>query len=64
MHGGPVTFSVESTVDEVLADLGEHAEDYSDRDVQYLYVTDRKRKLVGVLRLRDLVLSRRAKPGQ
>lgn len=62
MRGGAVTFPVEATVGEVLGDLGEHAEDYSDRDVQYLYVIDSRRRLVGVLRLRDLVLSRRAKP--
>jgi magnesium transporter len=62
MHEDAVTFSVESTVGEVLADLGEHAEDYSDRDVQYLYVIDGGGLLLGVLRLRDLVLSRRVKP--
>jgi magnesium transporter len=61
MRGGAVTFPVASTVGEVLADLGEHAEDYSDRDVQYLYVVDEAGKLVGVLRLRDLVLSLRSK---
>ncbi|MFC7337249.1 magnesium transporter [Haloferula chungangensis] len=62
MHGGAVTFPVAATVGEVLADLGEHAEDYSDRDVQYLYVVEKDERLVGVLRLRDLVLSVRAKP--
>lgn len=62
MRGGAVTFPVAATVAEVLADLGEHAEDYSDRDVQYLYVVDEAGKLVGVLRLRDLVLSPRSKP--
>ena len=59
MRGGPVTFQQASTVGEVIADLGEHAEDYSDRDVQYLYVIDEKEVLKGVLRLRDLVLSPR-----
>ncbi len=62
MRGHPVTFRAKSTVGEVLQDLGEHAEDYSDRDVQYLYVIDRKAVLVGVLRLRDLVLSVRHIP--
>ena len=61
MRGGAVTFPIAATVGEVLADLGEHAEDYSDRDVQYLYVVDEAGKLVGVLRLRDLVLSLRSK---
>lgn len=62
MRGNPVTFRDTSTVGEVLQDLGEHAEDYSDRDVQYLYVLDGNEVLVGVLRLRDLVLSRRQIP--
>ncbi len=59
MRGHPVTFRDTASVGEVLGNLGEHAEDYSDRDVQYLYVVDRKSVLVGVLRLRDLVLSLR-----
>ncbi len=59
LKGNPVTFQDTSSVGEVLSDLGEHAEDYSDRDVQYLYVLDASSILVGVLRLRDLVLSRR-----
>ncbi len=59
MRGHPVTFRDTVSVGEVLGNLGEHAEDYSDRDVQYLYVVDRKSVLVGVLRLRDLVLSLR-----
>ncbi|MFK7851047.1 MAG: magnesium transporter [Akkermansiaceae bacterium] len=62
MRGSPVTFGADSSVGEVLQDLGEHAEDYSDRDVQYLYVVDQASKLVGVLRLRDLVLSLRHIP--
>ena len=62
MRGGPVTFQQTSTVSEVIADLGEHAEDYSDRDVQYLYVLDQRGVLKGVLRLRDLLLSARNAP--
>ncbi|QTN31704.1 magnesium transporter [Akkermansiaceae bacterium] len=59
MRGRPVTFRESCSVGEVLQDLGEHAEDYSDRDVQYLYVVDAGGVLIGVLRLRDLVLSLR-----
>jgi magnesium transporter len=62
MRGCPVTFLDSSTVGEVLHDLGVHAEDYSDRDVQYLYVVDAEKVVVGVLRLRDLVLSLRHIP--
>jgi magnesium transporter len=46
------------TVGDVLDDLRNHAQQYRRFDVQYAYVIDRDRKLVGVLRLRDLLLSR------
>jgi len=62
MCGAPVWFQDSARVGEVLANLEEHAEDYSDRDVQYLYVTGAGERLVGVLRLRDLVLSKRDIP--
>lgn len=55
-------FSEDSTVGDVLHELGEHAELYGDMDVQYVYVTDGGGILRGVLRLRDLVLTRRARP--
>lgn len=50
----------EATVDDVLAELGENAEQYADLDVQYVYVVGGKKQLRGVLRLRDLVLTRRS----
>lgn len=59
MRGRPVTFSQETTVAEILADLHEHADDYSDRDIQYLYVVDSDQKLVGVLQLRNLLWAAR-----
>lgn len=43
---------------DVLDDLREHAEQYSQYDVQYAYVVKQSGRLVGVLRLRDLLLSR------
>lgn len=55
-------FSETSTVGDVLNELGEHAELYGDMDVQYVYVTDTSGNLRGVLRLRDLVLTRRLRP--
>ncbi len=48
------------TVRQVIEDLGEHAEEYADYDIQYAYVVDDLGGLVGVLRMRDLLLSRRA----
>lgn len=45
------------TVGDVLNDLHANAETYSDYGVQYAYVSSEQGRLVGVLRLRDLVLS-------
>ena len=44
-------------VKDVLADMRAHAEEYASYDVQYAYITSRTERLVGVLRLRDLLLS-------
>ncbi len=52
-------FNDQLTVDEVLSKLGEDAEEYSDLDVQYVYIVDEQHVLQGVLRLRDLVLTPR-----
>ncbi len=52
-------FHEESTVGDVLHQLHDNADVYSDRDVQYLYVVDSKQRLKGVLALRSLVLARR-----
>lgn len=41
----------------VLDDMREHTEKYSQYDVQYVYVTSQDNILVGVLRPRDLLLS-------
>lgn len=45
------------TVANLLSDLQTHAEEYSGYDVQYVYVTDDDGVLVGVIRLRDLVMT-------
>jgi magnesium transporter len=46
-----------ATVAEVIADLRQHADTYRDYQVQYLYVTGMDGRLVGVLRLHDLLMS-------
>lgn len=61
MRGSPVSFPLETTVRELLDDLQDHADDYSDRDIQYLYVVDSDRKLKGVLQLRQLFWAPRSK---
>jgi magnesium transporter len=50
------------TVEDVLKDLRTHAERYRRFDVQYAYVVSALGKLVGVLRLRDLLLSSPLEP--
>ena len=50
------------SVGDVLNDLQTNAEAYSDYGVQYAYVQSDSQTLIGVLRLRDLVLSPREKP--
>lgn len=54
-----VSFLENTTVAEVLTELGDQAEDYSDEEVQYFYVVDEIGILKGVLALRNLVLGRR-----
>ncbi len=46
-----------SFVDDVIRDFREHAEVYSDYNVQYTYIVTEEKVLTGVLRLRDLLLS-------
>lgn len=62
MRGSPVSFSQDITVQKLLDELHDHAEDYSDRDIQYLYVVDEEEKLKGVLQLRQLFWAPRTKP--
>jgi len=47
----------DARVTDVLTDLRTHAADYARYQVQYAYVTTKSRRLIGVLRLRDLLLS-------
>ncbi len=57
-----LAFSQTQTVDDVIRDLRENADRYADYNVQYVFVTARNGQLVGVLRLRDLLLARRNRP--
>jgi magnesium transporter len=47
------------SVGQVLADMDSRREDYADYSVQYLYVIDPSDRLLGVLRLRDMLFSPR-----
>lgn len=52
-----LSYSDDLTVGQVLDDMRRKGEKYSDYDIQYAYVTAISGRLVGVLRLRDLLLS-------
>lgn len=52
-----VVYPQHLSVGDVLDDLRTNAEAYSDYGVQYAYVESENKTLIGVLRLRDLVLS-------
>lgn len=57
-----LSYPADARVSEVIEDLGTHAEEYADYDIQYAYVTDEAGRLVGVLRMRDLLLASRQRP--
>ncbi|MEQ8819440.1 MAG: magnesium transporter [Sumerlaeia bacterium] len=49
------------TVGDILDDLRTHGEEYADYDVQYAYIEDEAGKLVGVLRMRDLLFAQKSR---
>lgn len=57
-----LAFEKSRTVDELLTDLRSNAEKYAEYNVQYIYVLAEDRSLIGVLRLRDLLLAPPRKP--
>ncbi|XZE55597.1 magnesium transporter [Planctomycetaceae bacterium SH139] len=50
------------TIGDVVENLTANAEDYRSYDIQYGYIVDRRKRLVGVLRMRDLLLAARQLP--
>lgn len=57
-----LTVAADFTVGAVIDKLTDGADEYRDFDVQYVYVVDAEEKLVGVLPLREIVLSKRSRP--
>ncbi len=53
-----LSYASSCTVGDVTHDIREHRVEYADYNIQYVYVTDDREHLVGVLRLRDLLLAR------
>ena len=56
-----LSYPEDMLVKEVLDDLREHGETYSDFDIQYAYVVSETGHLSGVLRLRDLLMAPRSR---
>ena len=52
-------YQEKATVNDVIEDMRDRADEYRDYDVQYAYVCDSEDRLKGVLRLRDLLLAKR-----
>lgn len=57
-----LSYSDRLTIGDVVDDLSTNAEEYSRYDVQYGYVVSDDERLVGVLRMRDLLLAPRKTP--
>ncbi len=55
-----LSFRSDRTLESVLNDLQRRRDAYADYHVQYFYVTDREEKLVGVLRMHDMLFLPRA----
>ena len=53
-----LVFADTSHIEDVIADLRQHVEEYAGYDVRYIYVTDMTDTLLGVVRMRDLLLGR------
>ena len=62
MNDSYAVFPEGATIDDVLTELGAHADRYGDMDVQYVYIVTNAGHLRGVIRLRDLVLTARNRP--
>ncbi len=57
-----LAFPASASVEDVLADLETNAERYRNFNIQYTYVTDQEKKLLGVLPIRSLLLAPRSLP--
>ncbi len=52
-----LAYREDQAVGELLADFHERRDRYADYDVQYIYIIDAEGRLVGVMRLRDILFS-------
>jgi magnesium transporter len=57
-----LAFNSAAQAGNVIQALEDRLEEYAHYEVQYVYVTDQENRLIGVLNLRDLLISRRTQP--
>jgi magnesium transporter len=57
-----LAYASHQQIEAILDDLRRHGEKYSDYDIQYAYVVSDTDKLVGVLRLYDLLMTAKHRP--
>ncbi len=55
-----LSFTADRSISEVLKNLQDNRETYADYHVQYFYVTDIDQRLIGVLRMHDLLFPKRS----
>jgi len=57
-----LAYDGDATCGEIINDLQTHSERYSDFEVQYAYIVTKSKRLMGVLRMRDLILAKKTTP--
>lgn len=57
-----LAYPLEATVKDVVDDFSARGDEYRDYDIQYSYIVDRRKRVKGVLRIRDLLMARRSTP--
>lgn len=57
-----LAYPLEATVKDVIDDFADRGDEYRDYDIQYSYIVDPRGRVIGVLRIRDLLMARRSTP--
>ncbi len=59
-----LAYSDQATCGEIINDLQTHHERYTDYEVQYAYIVSATNRLIGVLKMRDLLMAKKNTPVQ
>jgi magnesium transporter len=59
-----LVYTDQTTCGEIIHDIQIHQERYSDYEVQYAYIVSKSNRLIGVLKMRDLILAKKNTPVQ